>query len=1133
MPAVFFDSVNGADPNVGDAWSRAWKGDTRQIASYVLNGYEVHLRGYWNNQVGNSFSGLGAFELHVHEDGAVIDCSTRHNSGWVNVLGSKVWKKSYPHQTHRLFLGDGNVHGFVEGSDCAKRIITGTGGSWTSTAATDAQVVAVLDSGSVNQSRFWYWDGVSDTLYVRSTNSSTNPDVAYGGVWSCDGSDSGWADRRRWRPFVFQNCPSLYWGPVEIRGAVQPLAFNNCSGTIEPYCTDYPHYQWSTLDLAGSTSGARPSMTVDNPRLLLRRPLFSDDIMQSVPNFDDGNGQRQQGGADTLVMRDRWQSLSIYGGTLEGCVHGGLVAQWYHNLDIVSGLVQGVYFDLRNSRYARALNLQHRAGYTISSFVLERITVDGQSIMSQANLSNLTIRDSVFRNGRFGWFHDGSSSIYVDKYHPTYGYAGRWYNSGSINLSKIDGNAIHGSPITLDSVIFAGQYDECIQYAHWGADDISSPNTRIRNCWFIRDAALAGAPAGYKVLQRFDRAGTITFESNSKYYGFTEVPSGVSAMSDAERTLYTARARATTFDFSPNPLSISPSGTTNVDVTVRDRVGAAVSGFAGSVASTSDAAVIGATAPAVASDGSGVTTMPVVAGVAGAASIALRGIHGAARSTLAVAVEGTVTGIRQVKSAIATVEGGPQVQCTLTGVTPGNAVFAFVGPYFDGATAVTFVDNQTPGGEWATIVSRFHTGGVSTSIGVFGARTTVRPGTTSITVTAIPTAPTVTNAFLSLILVEVAEAGVVLAPTTAIGQSASPSVDLPTVTAPALVLACTGQSGVGNPTIGVAPGSGYSMLRVKNAAGGIGVAARKITSSGDFDPSFALASTVDGIPSSSIEWPMIAFVIAQAVPIEEAEPPVLVTASLPPGRVNTPYSFTLTASGEGPFTFTATPRPAGIDLVGATLVGSPAASGTTGVAGTPSGAGGAGATVILPLVVTDALAIVPPGELALTVGTPASVTFLSNWVGAQTWSAVGLPPGMSISTAGVLSGAPTTAGPYTATIQVAADGQTALATVPITVSSTLPAPELLAVPATIEIAINGAPVTVTITDASGAPLSSSKGLAARVEVSKPGYVAAPRFIVSGRLVLTPVGVGAGTVHVTYGDQVDEEVSVAIPVTVTP
>src|SRR5262249_49605252 len=65
------------------------------------------------------------------------------------------------------------------------------------------------------------------------------------------------------------------------------------------------------------------------------------------------------------------------------------------------------------------------------------------------------------------------------------------------------------------------------------------------------------------------------------------------------------------------------------------------------------------------------------------------------------------------------------------------------------------------------------------------------------------------------------------------------------------------------------------------------------------------------------------------------------------------------------------------------------------------------------------LAILSQGSLPRgTVGTPYLFTFTGSGGGSEAWSATILPPGLSINSAGVVSGTPTAAGSFTANITI-------------------------------------------------------------------------------------------------------------------
>jgi hypothetical protein len=154
------------------------------------------------------------------------------------------------------------------------------------------------------------------------------------------------------------------------------------------------------------------------------------------------------------------------------------------------------------------------------------------------------------------------------------------------------------------------------------------------------------------------------------------------------------------------------------------------------------------------------------------------------------------------------------------------------------------------------------------------------------------------------------------------------------------------------------------------------------------------------------------------------------SGSLPQGTVGIPYSTTLLASGGSlPYTWSLAngTLPPGLSLSSVNSFGT--------IAGTPTVAG----TFVITLRVTDALqaqalrsvsiAIIPQPQLSITtqnlpaatVGqnysqtlTAANGTAPYQWVAGQ-----GVPPGLSLSASGILSGTPTTFGTYNFQVQVA------------------------------------------------------------------------------------------------------------------
>ncbi|MFZ9630077.1 MAG: putative Ig domain-containing protein, partial [Ilumatobacteraceae bacterium] len=152
----------------------------------------------------------------------------------------------------------------------------------------------------------------------------------------------------------------------------------------------------------------------------------------------------------------------------------------------------------------------------------------------------------------------------------------------------------------------------------------------------------------------------------------------------------------------------------------------------------------------------------------------------------------------------------------------------------------------------------------------------------------------------------------------------------------------------------------------------------------------------------------------------------IVTSSLPGGGQNVSYSTTLSASlGTTPYTWTSTTLPAGLYLTAATgeLWGTPTTAGTYSITFTVTDSGS-------PAMVssrTMSLSVSAPPVVSTTALTAATVNIaisrtltVSSGTSPYAWAltAGSLPPGVTLSTAGVISGTPTATGLYTFTVQV-------------------------------------------------------------------------------------------------------------------
>src|SRR5579875_571055 len=173
-----------------------------------------------------------------------------------------------------------------------------------------------------------------------------------------------------------------------------------------------------------------------------------------------------------------------------------------------------------------------------------------------------------------------------------------------------------------------------------------------------------------------------------------------------------------------------------------------------------------------------------------------------------------------------------------------------------------------------------------------------------------------------------------------------------------------------------------------------------------------------------------------------------VTGSLPAGTVGTAYSATVSASGgKAPYTWTASGLPSGLAIGTSTGVisGTPSTAGTFAVTVTasdsqsPAKTASAHFTVVVSApklqITTGSL----PGGTAGT-GYPSTTLAATGGDGHYTWSASGLPAGLSLSSGGVLSGTPTAAGTFAVTVTVK-DGESPAMTASATYSVIIaPAP---------------------------------------------------------------------------------------------
>lgn len=265
---------------------------------------------------------------------------------------------------------------------------------------------------------------------------------------------------------------------------------------------------------------------------------------------------------------------------------------------------------------------------------------------------------------------------------------------------------------------------------------------------------------------------------------------------------------------------------------------------------------------------------------------------------------------------------------------------------------------------------------------------------------------------------------------TVAGGAASPTItttSLPNATVGASyyrTLTKTGGSGTWSLLSGKLP----SGLALKPVSGVIAGTPTKAGTSG-----FKVAFTSSAGPAT-----------AKTLSISVLTGPVITSTSLPAGSRGTAYSATLTKTGkEGAWTLTGGTLPAGVTLNGSTgaLSGTPSVDGTFPVTFTyTENASGLTASKAFQLQIAD-----PPDPVITTAALPDGVVSeaygpvtLQKTGNSGTWtlSSGTLPAGVTLSSAGVLSGTPNGAGDFFPTVTFTeANGTTDSQTLPLHVSA--------------------------------------------------------------------------------------------------
>ena len=253
--------------------------------------------------------------------------------------------------------------------------------------------------------------------------------------------------------------------------------------------------------------------------------------------------------------------------------------------------------------------------------------------------------------------------------------------------------------------------------------------------------------------------------------------------------------------------------------------------------------------------------------------------------------------------------------------------------------------------------------------------------------------------------------------------------------------------------------------------------------------------------------------------------PVVITSGAPPsGNWNTPFAHSVIATSEGPVTFALTGGllPPGLTLsASGVITGTPTTVGVYGFTVTATDELGLTASLVTSIQVIGAplvFSVTPPPAGA--VGTPYSFPLTATGNGLVSFAQIGgtLPPGVTLSAAGLLAGTPTTAGAYAFTVQVQ-DQAAQVSNVLVTVAVHPP----LVLSGTPPIARQGQPYSFpfTATGVGTITFSVSAGSA------PSGLTLSPAGVLSG----TPSAAGVFSFTVQATDQASQTQTLAVSLTV--
>ncbi len=306
--------------------------------------------------------------------------------------------------------------------------------------------------------------------------------------------------------------------------------------------------------------------------------------------------------------------------------------------------------------------------------------------------------------------------------------------------------------------------------------------------------------------------------------------------------------------------------------------------------------------------------------------------------------------------------------------------------------------------------------------------------------------------------------------------------------------------------------------------GSNGVISGDPTSSGNTNVTFTVSDSSNPTQTESVTLPLS--ISPSSLTINSVK--------LPSGTDGSAYSATLSATGGiAPYTWSVSGLPAGLSLSSNGVIsGTPAATGNFSLAVTVADSQNPAktASALLPLSISSTIApltITSTAVAGATSNQPYSAAFsATGGTAPYTWSASGLPAGLSLGSNGVISGTPTATGNFSLVISVT-DSQSPAKTTSANLS--------LSVTTTV------APLTITSTVVAGAISNqpygatlSATGGTAPYTWSVSGLPAGLIFGSNGVISGTPTATGNFSLAVTVTDSQSpvETASVNLPLSVT-